>query len=328
MEMEENFNNIVVSIFCIAYNHEKYIKDALDGFVMQKTNFKYEIIVHDDASTDRTREIVDEYKRKYPDVIRTIYQRENQYSQGKTEFHIRNKDRLRGKYVAICEGDDYWTDCNKLQKQVDYLESHPECVMCFHATNTESVKNGKKIYTEAHPYENSGLVTVDAAIRPCGGVCKALSQVIRVSLFDNEIPDFIFNCVAGDYPFQIWYPLKGTVYYIDEVMGVYRFNSEGSWTNRLLHDSHKRIQHKVDTIEMLLKFNEYTEYRYKNSFYYAICNECIEAVYVLDDVRLQKDWTQIFKEYSNRIEDIQLKKIVVSQLINVLNQKNKNEDRL
>jgi glycosyltransferase involved in cell wall biosynthesis len=116
----------LVSIVSLTYNHEKYIKQALDSFVMQKTNFNYEIVVHDDASSDNTPNIIKEYELKYPNLFRPIYQEENQKSKGggivtRIAFYA-----ARGKYIAICEGDDYWTDPRKLQKQVDFLEANPD----------------------------------------------------------------------------------------------------------------------------------------------------------------------------------------------------------
>lgn len=130
----KNLNNqIVVSIQCLAYNHAPYIRQCLDGFVMQKTNFRFEAIIHDDASTDGTQDIIREYEQKYPDIIKPIYQKENQYSKG-IPGYITDliSSKCKGKYIALCEGDDYWTDPLKLQKQVDFLEDHPDFVICSH----------------------------------------------------------------------------------------------------------------------------------------------------------------------------------------------------
>ena len=118
-------SDVLVSICCITYNHAPYIRQCLDGFIMQKTNFKYEILIHDDASTDGTADIIREYEAKYPDIFKPIYQTENQYSKGKNISATYNWPRAIGKYIAQCEGDDYWTDPLKLQKQVDFLEANP-----------------------------------------------------------------------------------------------------------------------------------------------------------------------------------------------------------
>ena len=122
-----NKDEILVSIRCAVYNHEPYIRQCLDGFVMQKTNFRFEAIVHDDASTDNSASIIREYAGKYPDIIRPIYETENQFSKKDGSLMRIITEACHGKYYASCEGDDYWTDPLKLQKQVDYMESHPEC---------------------------------------------------------------------------------------------------------------------------------------------------------------------------------------------------------
>ena len=127
-------DDVVVSVLCTAYNHEKYIRSALDGFVNQKTNFRYEVLINDDASTDHTAAIIAEYEAKYPDIIKPVYQTENQYSKGVFITKSILFPRSKGKYTAICEGDDYWCDENKLQKQVDFLESHEEYAACVHNT--------------------------------------------------------------------------------------------------------------------------------------------------------------------------------------------------
>lgn len=126
-----------VIIRCLVYNHEPYLRDCLEGFVMQKTNFPFKAVVHDDCSTDNSAAIIREYAEKYPDIIEPIYEVENLYSKRNgTLSKVMDEASLnRSPYVAYCEGDDYWTDPNKLQKQVDFLDSHPEHAMCFSACN-------------------------------------------------------------------------------------------------------------------------------------------------------------------------------------------------
>ena len=121
----------MVSIQCLVYNHEPYLRQCLDGFVMQKANFKFEAIVHDDVSTDRSAEIIREYAEKYPDIIKPIFEKENQFSKGFDKLSSIMNAAGKGKYIALCEGDDYWTDPLKLQKQVDFMEAHPDYAMCF-----------------------------------------------------------------------------------------------------------------------------------------------------------------------------------------------------
>ena len=125
----------LVVVWCITYNQKDFIRNALDGFLIQKTNFPIEVVVHDDASTDGTTEIVLEYAAKYPELFTPMIETENQWEKGglKRIIAIMNEMHRRGKYVAFCEGDDYWTDENKLQTQVAFLESHRDYSMCFHS---------------------------------------------------------------------------------------------------------------------------------------------------------------------------------------------------
>ncbi|MEN8251933.1 MAG: glycosyltransferase, partial [Bacteroidota bacterium] len=123
----------VVSVCCTAYNHEHYIGEAIDGFLMQETDFPFEILIHDDCSTDETAKIIRNYEKKYPNIIKPIYQRENQYSKGIRVNPIFNFLRAKGKYIALCEGDDYWIDPLKLQNQIEFLEKNDEYSMCYHS---------------------------------------------------------------------------------------------------------------------------------------------------------------------------------------------------
>lgn len=149
-------DNILVSISCITYNHSAYIRQCLDGMLMQQTTFNFEILIHDDCSTDGTDDIIREYASKYPQIIKPLYEEENQYQQGKSiGTAVWNLPRAKGKYIAMCEGDDYWTDPLKLQKQVDFLESHPEYSMCFHKVNVllEEGVSQKTIESDIHDGE-------------------------------------------------------------------------------------------------------------------------------------------------------------------------------
>ena len=135
---------IRVSVICTAYNHEKYIAKALDGFVNQKTDFRYEVIVHDDASTDGTVAIIREYEKRYPDIIRVIYQTENQYSKGIRIMDDIIYPEITGEYVALCEADDYWINDNKLQMQVDFLDRNPSYSAVTHNSIFKDEKNSNE----------------------------------------------------------------------------------------------------------------------------------------------------------------------------------------
>lgn len=154
-------DNVEVSVMCLAYNHEKYIRQTLEGFIEQRTNFQFEVIVHDDASTDETRHIIEEYASLYPDIIKPIYQSRNQYS--KIDAEIFSKfmyPQARGKYFAYCEGDDYWSDKYKLQKQFDILENHPECSICVHKVqciNEDGTENVRVIPESKYGISRGGI---------------------------------------------------------------------------------------------------------------------------------------------------------------------------
>ena len=158
----QNKEKPLVSICCITYNHVKYIRDALEGFMMQKTDFPFEVLIHDDASTDGTADIIREYEQKYPDIIKPIYQTENQYSKGVEIFSTYNYPRAQGKYIALCEGDDFWTDKSKLQFQVDFMESHQEYSLCFHGAVTKGEEdiedNGFFNHIEERDYDGIELL--------------------------------------------------------------------------------------------------------------------------------------------------------------------------
>lgn len=141
-----NSDQPLVSIKCMTYNHEKYIAQALEGFLMQETNFPFEILVHDDASNDKTADVIRAYEEKFPKIIKPIYETENQWSKGNRAHHKQIDAMIKGKYIAVCEGDDFWTDPNKLQMQVDFLESHPDYSMCFHGA---AIKYDDNLYTQA-----------------------------------------------------------------------------------------------------------------------------------------------------------------------------------
>lgn len=214
-------DNPLVSICCITYNHAPYIRQCLDGFLMQKTNFKYEIVIHDDCSTDGTTEIIKEYAFKYPDIFVPLYEDENQYSKGVRGICAKFVyPKARGKYIALCEGDDYWIDENKLQMQVDFLENNPEYGMC---------------YTKAKPYNqsmqkfNKKSIGADfdgfEDLLKNGNRIPTLTTVYRKDLLDKyqkEIQPGNKGWLMGDYPMWLYFSHESKVKFFDKVTAVYR----------------------------------------------------------------------------------------------------------
>ena len=250
MQMEE----IMVSILCLAYNHENSVAQALDGMLMQKADFSYEILIHDDASTDRTAQIIREYEKKYPTIIRAVYQEKNQYYNcNLIKEYLR--PIARGKYIAICETDDYWTDPNKLSKQVSFLEDNPDYTMCFHAVEQVDSTGNKKII---HPVNKSGTVPAELIIERGAMFCPPPSLFRREIL--DEWPMFRDMERAFDYPTQVLAAYRGKVYYMDEVMAAYRFESTGSWTKA--HDEEPDWDHWESKKKWMAAFDEYTGEKY------------------------------------------------------------------
>lgn len=259
-------SDILVSINCTAYNHEDYIADAIEGFLMQKTNFKYEVLIHDDASKDGTANIIRKYEEKYPDIIKPVYQTENQYSKGVRVGYFNGK-RAIGKYIAICEGDDYWIDPYKLQKQVDYMEENPDCSLCFHnavLVNKDkeptgklqvpySFFNKKYYYGKSRKYDAGELALLDFI---------PTASLMFPRKFVDEFPDFYFKSIYGDLPMRLFLAHKGYAYFINEAMSAYRIAVPGSALDVLNRTREDRLRHLHGYIDILSNFDKYSNEKY------------------------------------------------------------------
>lgn len=226
-----NMTNYTVAVWCITYNQKDFIKDALNGFVMQKTNFPFVVIVHDDKSTDGTSDIILEYAKKYPNIIIPVIESENQWSKGglKHIVNIMNSHYRIGKYIAFCEGDDYWTSPDKLQTQIDFLESHPEYSMCFHSAkkkyecnsiawiNCENI--GDKDYDATDLFVNWTVPTASVVCRKEAMEFYAnIKGAERIQNYDIFI---ILSCA-----------MTGKIRGISKQMSVYRIQGEGLTYNQ------------------------------------------------------------------------------------------------
>lgn len=219
----------MVSVCVLAYNHEGYISQCLESILSQKTNFIFEILIHDDASVDKTADIIREYEQKYPNIIKPIYQKENQYSKGVKVSFTHQFQRAKGRYIAMCEGDDYWIDPDKLQKQIDFMEQHADVSMTFH--DALVIDDKGKIIETCTRYNESRFVPVEDMIYGGGLFCPTASLVFRTEYIQNSYPDFCLDCHVGDYPIQLYMASKGYIYYFNEQMAVYRKgSSDTSWT--------------------------------------------------------------------------------------------------
>ncbi len=251
-------SEIVVSIVCNAYNQEPYIRQCLESLVGQRTGFPFEILVHDDASTDGTAAIIREYASRYPELIRPIYQTENQYSRGRLlEFQF---PRARGRYIAMCEGDDYWTDPLKLRRQVDALDAHPEVDICAHAaTQLDASANGRA--APIAPRDRDAVIPVEEVISG-GGLFVATSSLMFRASLNDRVPEFR-RLLRLDYTLQIQGALRGGMLYLSRNMSVYRYRTPGSWTLLQRGDIERQRAHFNRVKAMLEQLDAETRHRYR-----------------------------------------------------------------
>ncbi len=214
-----------VSIINNTFNHEKFIRDAIEGFLMQQTTFKVEILIHDDASNDTTPSIVRDYENRYPSLIFPIYQTTNQYSKGIKPSRNYQFPRSRGKYIALCEGDDYWTDPLKLQKQVVFLENNPGFAICHHNMIVKYENNPENDRFWNSP-EQSEITFIHDLAR--GNYISTASCLFRNNLSLTS-QDWFKNAPVGDYFLHMENAKYGKIRYMRDIMGVYRVHEGGIW---------------------------------------------------------------------------------------------------
>lgn len=272
----------LVAIRCITYNHEPYIREALEGFVMQKTNFPFVAIVHDDASTDGTAAIIREYAEKYPDIIKPIYETENQYSKKDGSLsRIMNRAcaETGAKYIALCEGDDYWIDPLKLQKQVDFLESYPDYGMCY--TNFNIKNEIKKIYTK-DLFDNRKDIFQKEFKSPEEFILKKKYVCPPSWVFRAELqPTDLVLSLDGSFVMFTHFLCSTKVKYLPITTAVYRILSESASHSNSQEKILKRTKNLFETqIALIKKYNiddsmiskcEISYYR-ENLYRFIICD--------------------------------------------------------
>ena len=279
-------SDVLVTVVCITYNHEKYLREALDGFLSQKTDFQYKIVIHDDASTDNTAAIIEEYALKYPQIVVPIYQKENQYQRGVNILKEYVSPLLEGKYYAFCEGDDYWCDPDKLQEQVDFMRTHPDYSACVHNTIQHDCRSGKQKLLYNQIMKDIELKDV---VRKGGAAFHISSLLAKTEYF--SIPDELTVKGFGDYPKVIYLAINGKIRFINKTMSVYRYYADGSWTSRNFADKdiNREIALNNKKIMMLESFDHYFNGRYHDLFSDAIELKKVEILYE------QKKYREIIK---------------------------------
>ena len=276
----------LIRVDCITFNQASYIEAAMNGFCIQDTNFPFVCTIIDDASTDGEPEVIRRYlaehfaindektarKEETDDYVMQFAQHKtnkncffavfflkyNHYSIKKSKLPYLT-DWEDTKYVAICEGDDYWIDPLKLQKQFDFMESHPECSMCFHASR-KLMPSGELIPYVPSPKKE--IYPTEDIIIGGGAFMATNAMFYRNELLQSEPrPAFWSECPIGDLPMALFFAAKGRVGFIDEEMSVYRVGAIGSWSVRQ-NTLKKRRSHYKAIIKMFNQFDEYTEFKY------------------------------------------------------------------
>lgn len=251
MKKKQNEDTPLVSVQCTVYNHEPFIRKCLEGIVMQKTTFKFEVIVHDDASTDKTADIIREYEAKYPDIIKPIYQKTNGYG---SERNGRMKQKAwRGKYLALCEGDDYWTDPYKLQKQVDFLNENKDYVSVFHLVDWLEMDSGKISQTNyGMPYIKEYYTTYD--LLEFSNFIPSCSVLFRYQ--KDLMPNWMREVPHGDFALNLILSKLGKTKLLDERMGVYRRHKGGMHGGQTKLHNNLRLIKSYEILNQHLNFNK------------------------------------------------------------------------
>ena len=250
-------SNIMVTVICTAYNHEKFIRDTLDGFLSQNTDFPVEYIIHDDASTDNTAKIINEYSTLHPGFFSPIIQEENQYSKNRQFFY----DIIlssKGKYIALCEGDDYWSDPLKLQRQVSLMEKNQDMALCMHNAYKLDILSNK--LTPVDPYPHQGILSAKEVLSECGKLPPTASMLFRTDVV-KKMPMDVFKAPVGDRPLRMYLAVSGETYYLNNIMSVYRTNNAESFSGGL--NDYEKSEALVSQMEKFYnRFDEYTNYQY------------------------------------------------------------------
>lgn len=241
---------IDISVCCTCYNHEEYISKALESILAQKGDFTIEILVHDDASTDSSQSIIRSFVNKYSDIVKPILQKENQYSKGIAMNENFNFSRAEGEFIAICEGDDFWTDEYKLAKQLKYMREHKECSFCFSNAIIQDMRKQRKDRLFVPYYDNEQQFIKDSGEYSLSDIIK-LSFIPTASFFfrrkdylqlkDELIKPFPY----GDMRYKLLFTSLGYAYFLDEPTCVYRENVSGSamhkWSKENRQKSFNRL---------------------------------------------------------------------------------------
>jgi glycosyltransferase involved in cell wall biosynthesis len=270
----------VVSVYMATFNHQHFLADAIEGVLNQSTNLPFELVIAEDASTDATLELALKYQRENPASVRVVFSERNV---GARPNFKRTAPLLRGKFVAFCEGDDYWTDRRKLDKQIQVMSADPATSLSCHAANVEDARTGR-IQRVQRPANTSRRLTHSELITGDGALIPTCSIVVRNDVLQGR-PDWWEASPVGDFPLVLRAAQLGHVVCIDEVMATYRVNVPGSWTTTRLPAIERRIQHATTMARVLDLYRQTMPRKYHRRI------RSVGSYFILDAVlRSQADY--------------------------------------
>ena len=292
----------VVTVCILSFNHEKWLRECLENICTQKTDHEFSVLIHEDCSTDGSRAIVEEYEKKYPDKIKVIYQPENQYSKGINVVQRYVIPAIETEYFAICEGDDYWCDPCKLQKQIDYLEGHKECNLCFHNANVvDTDGNFIKTFYPRKMWNDKALFK---ALEQPGGADLSVEDLIKLDFTPtasivgrtaNLRPLLDFS-TSLDLVVRLVTTYDGYAHYFNEIMSAYRTNNPNSASGSIRTSPEKLKKNFLDRHSGLLReFDEYTKGKYHDVIEHQIKRKELIYYQHLNDLKGMKA-TGVFRE--------------------------------
>jgi len=297
-----------LSVRLLAYNHAPYIAQAIEGILMQRVNFDYEIVIGEDESNDGTREIVADYARRYPELIRVHWRSraDAMHIDGKISGRFNFIETLRdcrGEYIAMLDGDDQWTDPTKLQTQVDFLEQHPHYSLSFHSVTVRFEEEGREIEGYVHQedtYDVEDVISMTCSLPTCSVVFRRGTPIIPEWL-DQRFP-------MGDLPLHVYNALRGPVGYVNKVMGLYRVHQGGIWTQGLTSFEGEEFEkwlarRRVPTVRFYEELAKVLPAKYRPSITKAISLQACELVW---HYRKERNWQEMSRYWWRALRCFQL----------------------
>lgn len=271
-----------VSAIVISYNQEKYIAECLDGIFKQTGDFTVELVIGDDCSTDGTFEIIKNYVDKHSNNDVEVKLLVTEKNIGMTKNLQRCLRACTGDFIAVCEGDDYWTDPLKLQKQVSFLAAHPECSICFHKINIYFQNTGEFLVFEPNKkLVGNVFITRDLLHEYFIG---NLSCCMYDAKYLKQVSDDLFDLFIGDWMLNIYYSRFGKIGYLEEVMSVYRKHDGGAWGNEVSHKQARRLHGHINAYNKFLNYEFDQEFRQMQEHLKYIMENAMLDLAIIDDV--------------------------------------------